>query len=183
VTGKRAIGLSGDDSLDFVSPTTGKEEIIICTSAGLAVRFSEDEVRAMGTAAQGVRGIKLTGDARVVGMNVVRLEAEVMVVSRNGSGKRTKLSEFRQTHRGTKGIICMRISAKTGPLVSAHIVGEEDEFIIVTREGMLIRSEVKQVSRQGRATQGVRVINLREGDAVASVEIVEADDKDEPLFT
>lgn len=183
VTGKRAIGLATGDSLDFVSPTTGKDEIIICTSAGLAVRFPEDEVRAMGTAARGVRGIKLAGDAHVVGMNVVRREAELMVVSRNGSGKRTRLSEFRQTHRGTKGIICMRISAKTGPLVSAHIVNEDDEFIIVTREGMLIRSEVRQVSRQGRATQGVRVINLREGDAVASVEVVEANEREEPLFT
>ncbi|OGK11639.1 MAG: DNA gyrase subunit A, partial [Candidatus Riflebacteria bacterium RBG_13_59_9] len=119
VTGKRAVHLMANDSLDFVRPTTGKEEIIICTRRGLAVRFKEEEVRAMGTAAQGVIGVRLSGDDdAIVGMNVVQPESELLVVSKRGVGKRTKLAEFRQTHRGTKGIICMRVSEKTGPLVA-----------------------------------------------------------------
>ncbi len=183
VTGKRAILLDDKDSLDFVHPTTGDDEIIICTRKGLAVRFNESEVRTMGTAARGVIGVRLADeDDAVVGMNLVQPEKELLVVSEKGFGKRTKLSGFRQTHRGTKGIICMRVKGKTGPLVSAHVVDEDDEFIIITRHGMLIRTEVKQVSQQGRATQGVRVINLKPKDAVSSVEAIHLSGKDEPLF-
>ncbi len=183
VTGKRAVHLMANDSLDFVRPTTGKEEIIICTRRGLAVRFKEEEVRAMGTAAQGVIGVRLSGDDdAIVGMNVVQPESELLVVSKRGVGKRTKLAEFRQTHRGTKGIICMRVSEKTGPLVAAHVVNEDDELLVVTREGMLIRTEARQISQQRRPTQGVRVINLKPDDAVASVVIIHAEEKDRPLF-
>jgi len=183
VTGKRAIHLDDRDSLDFVRPTTGDDEIIISTRKGLAVRFNESEVRTMGTSARGVKGVRLSGeDDAVIGMNIVQPERELLVVSELGYGKRTDLEEFRQTHRGTKGIICMRVKEKTGPVVSAHVVGEEDEFLVVTLHGMLIRSEVKQVSQQGRATQGVRVINLKPEDAVSSVEVIHSGEKDEPLF-
>jgi len=183
VTGKRAIHLDDGDSLDFVKPTTGDDEIIICTRKGLAVRFNESEVRTMGTSARGVKGVRLSGgDDAVIGMNIVEPERELLVVSELGFGKRTDLAEFRQTHRGTKGIICMRVKEKTGPVVSAHVVGDEDEFLVITLHGMLIRSEVKQVSQQGRATQGVRVINLKPDDAVSSVEIIHSGEKDEPLF-
>jgi DNA gyrase subunit A len=183
VTGKRAIHLDDKDSLDFVQPTTGDDEIIISTRKGLAVRFNESEVRTMGTSARGVKGVRLSGDDdAVIGMNIVQPERELLVVSELGFGKRTDLAEFRQTHRGTKGIICMRVKEKTGPVVSAHTVGEEDEFLVITLHGMLIRSEVKQVSQQGRATQGVRVINLKPEDAVSSVEVIHSGEKDEPLF-
>jgi DNA gyrase subunit A len=183
VTGKRAIHLDDRDSLDFVRPTTGDDEIIISTRKGLAVRFNESEVRTMGTSARGVKGVRLSGDDdAVIGMNIVQPERELLVVSELGFGKRTNLEEFRQTHRGTKGIICMRVKDKTGPVVSAHVVAEEDEFLVVTLHGMLIRSEVKQVSQQGRATQGVRVINLKPEDAVSSVEVIHSGEKDEPLF-
>lgn len=183
VTGRRAIGLADDDSLDYVRPTTGRDEIILCTRKGLAVRFLEEEVRAMGTAAQGVKGAKLSGDDdAIIGMNLVEPGRQLLVVSENGSGKRTPLEEFTRTHRGAKGIICMRVTAKTGPVVSAHSVADDDEFIVVTKQGMLIRSEVRQVSQQGRPTMGVRVISLHPEDLVASVEIIRAEDREEPLF-
>jgi DNA gyrase subunit A len=183
VTGRRAIMLADDDSLDFVQPTTGNDEIVLCTRRGLAVRFQEEEVRAMGTSAQGVIGIRLAGDEdAVVGMNLMEPERQLLVVSQNGSGKRTPMEEYTRTHRGAKGIICMRITEKTGPLVSAHSVGDDDEFIVVTKQGMLIRTEVRQVSQQGRPTMGVRVISLHPEDLVASVEVIRAEDREEPLF-
>jgi DNA gyrase subunit A len=92
------------------------------------------------------------------------------------------MEEYTRTHRGAKGIICMRITEKTGPLVSAHSVGDDDEFIVVTKQGMLIRTEVRQVSQQGRPTMGVRVISLHPEDLVASVEVIRAEDREEPLF-
>jgi len=182
-TGKRAISLEADDGLDFVLPTSGKDRLIISTRSGNSVCFDEEEVRPMGRAARGVRGVKLRRDEdAVIGLDVVREGEQLLVVTEGGYGKRTPLEDFRVTHRGTQGVICMKTLKKIGPVVAAHAVEPEDDVIIISEEGMIIRTEVKQISQQGRSTQGVRVINLKEGDRVSAVEIIKAEKADSPLF-
>ncbi|OPX22872.1 MAG: DNA gyrase subunit A [Planctomycetales bacterium 4484_113] len=182
-TGKRAISLEDNDSLDFVLPTSGKDRLIISTRAGRSVCFDESEVRPMGRTARGVLGVRLRDrEDAVIGIDRMKHEHQLLVVSKGGYGKRTSLSEFRVTHRGTRGIICMKTRGKTGPVVAAHAVEPEDEVIIISAEGMIIRTQVSQISQQGRSTQGVKVINLKPGDRVSAVEIIKADKADSPLF-
>jgi DNA gyrase subunit A len=180
VTGKRAIGLTEGDVLDFVLKTTGEEQILINTRSGYAVKFDENQVRVMGTSAQGVRGVSLSGDDdRVVGMCTASDEEELLVCGLNGYGKRSKAGLFRKTNRGAKGVIAFRVTDKTGPLVAAAKVTDSDELMIITTNGMIIRTRVAQISSLGRATQGVRLINLNEKDTVSSLEVINMDDADD----
>lgn len=179
-TGKRAISLNDDDTLGFVVPTTGEDQIVITTQAGYAVKFDESQVRAMGTGAAGVRGVTLLGDGdRVIGLDIATDEEELLVVGEHGYGKRSKVGLFRKTARGAKGVIAMKVTEKSGPLVSAVKVMDDDELLIITREGMILRIEVHHISLMGRATQGVRLINLRENDAVSSIEVIHSDGGDD----
>jgi len=184
ITGKRAITLDSDDSLDFVLPTTGEDSLLITSKKGYSVCFKESEVRAMGAYARGVVGIRLRGDDdEVVGLDRGDDSKELLVVSELGYGKRTQVSLFRQTHRASKGIISMKVRPKSGYVVSACVVSPEDEVIIISEEGMVIRLQVKEISEKGRSAMGVRLINLKEGDKVSSVEVITKEEKESPLFT
>ncbi|MCH7472438.1 DNA gyrase subunit A, partial [bacterium] len=173
VTGKRAIGLGEGDSLAFVIQTSGSEQVVIITRMGCAVKFDEDQVRAMGTAAAGVRGVSLQGDGdRVVGLDAARDDEELLVAGQSGYGKRSKVELFRKTKRGAKGVIALKVTERTGPVVGAVKVSDADELLIITRKGMIIRTEVKKISLLGRITQGVKLINLREGDSISAIEVI-----------
>ncbi|MEK7506473.1 MAG: DNA gyrase subunit A [Patescibacteria group bacterium] len=180
--GMVAIKLKSDDELKWVMTSSGSDEIILTTSNGLAIRFKEKDVRPMGRAAAGVIGVRLSAKggkgAKIVGADVVPAGKEarglkLLAVMANGYGKRTALSAYKIQKRGGKGIMTAKITAKTGQLVSAHITGEEDkEVIAVSKKGVVIRTELNSISELGRATQGVRVMKLESGDAVASVVLV-----------
>jgi len=164
-----AITLDEDDTLIDARLTDGTNDIVLAKSGGKAVRFHEQDVRAMGRSARGVRGVTLEEDDKVVGMVVIAREGTLLVVSENGYGKRSPISEYRVTRRGGKGIITLRCTEKIGRLVALKEVVDEDELLIMSQRGAMIRVPIKGVSVIGRATQGVRLINLDEGDKVVDV--------------
>ncbi|MCL2817088.1 MAG: DNA gyrase subunit A [Clostridiales bacterium] len=174
-----AINLDADDELIGVKLTSGAEEIILSTSCGAANRFSEEEVRPMGRATRGVRGIRLEEDDFVVSMDSMQENGELLVLSVNGYGKRTPLADFRSTHRGGKGVYAMRCNEKTGKLIAIEVVRPGDEVMIISRDGIIIRVEVDGISEQGRYAQGVRVIKLGEGDRVMDMAKVISKDEEE----
>jgi DNA gyrase subunit A len=174
-----AINLDADDELIGVKLTSGAEEIIISTAGGAAIRFNEEEVRPMGRATRGVRGISLEVVDHVVSMDSMQENGELLVLSEKGYGKRTPLTNFRITHRGGKGVYAMRCNVKTGELVAIEVVRPGDEMMIISREGIIIRVDVDGISEQGRYAQGVRVIKLGEGDAVVDMAKVITREDDE----
>ncbi|NLW06526.1 MAG: DNA gyrase subunit A [Clostridia bacterium] len=166
-----AINLENDDELIGVVRTEGDDEVILATRQGKAIRFSEKEVRSTGRSTRGVKGIALEGDNEVVGMSRVRAGAELLVVSENGFGKRTPLEEYRTQGRGGKGIITMNVTERTGPVVAVAVVFEEDELMLISAEGILIRIEVKDISRQSRNTQGVTLMRMDNDRVVAMARV------------
>ena len=167
-----AINLADDDNLKWVALTDGNREIMIVTSNGLTNRFHEDQVRSMGRTAAGVRGINLQGDDRVVSMTLVKENSELLCATLKGQGKRTPFSEYSPHHRGGKGMLTFRITEKTGKVVGAKAVTAEDKMLIVTEQGIIIRVRIGEIRLTGRATQGVKLINLDEGDLVSTVALV-----------
>jgi len=176
-----AINLDEGDDLIGVKLTNGSEEIVLSTARGAAIRFAEEDVRPMGRATRGVRGISLTEDDYVVSMDSVQENGELLVVSENGYGKRTPLEDFRKTKRGGKGIFAMRCNEKTGKLTSIEVVRPGDEMMIISRDGIIIRLNMDDVSEQGRYAQGVRLIKLGEGDFVVDMAKVLSKDDDVEL--
>jgi DNA gyrase subunit A len=168
-----AIGVEDDDRLIDVVITDGTQDIILSKRDGQAIRFRETDVRPMGRTAHGVRGVTLAEDDAVVGMIAVKRTASLLVATQNGYGKRTPISEYRVTGRGGKGIISIQANDRNGPVVAALEVVPEDEVMLITRGGMIIRTPVKGISEIGRNTQGVRLINLEEGDQLIDVARVE----------
>lgn len=164
-----AIKLDSDDTLIDARLTDGSNDIILAKSGGKAIRFHERDVRPMGRSAHGVKGVTLEDSDVVVGMVVVRREGTLLVVSENGYGKRSPISDYRVTRRGGKGILTIRCTAKTGKLVSIKEVVDQDELMIMSQRGQVIRVPIKGVSVIGRATQGVRLKVLEEGDKVVDV--------------
>lgn len=164
-----AINLDEGDTLIDARLTDGTNDIILAKSSGKAIRFHERDVRGMGRAARGVRGVTLEADDVVIGMVVVVREGTLLVVSEKGYGKRSPISDYRVTRRGGKGILTMRCTAKTGRLVAIMEVVDEDELMIMSQHGSVIRVPIKGVSVIGRATQGVRLKVLEEGDCVVDV--------------
>lgn len=176
-TGIIAINLNEGDSLVNTRITDGDNEIIICTHQGQACRFLETEVRAMGRTAAGVRGIRLQENDYVVSMIAVKSPGEqVIVVSEKGFGKRTQVDDFRKTSRGAKGVIAMKTTNKTGKLIALLTLKEDDEIIVMTSHGIIIRQGVKGIRVIGRNTQGVKLIRLDEGDIIADVTVIPAND-------
>jgi len=168
-----AIKLDSGDELKWVKLTSGKDEIIISTTLAQAIRFKESEVRPMGRATRGVRGIRLRSGDEVVGMDVVRPGSEMLVVMENGYGKRTKVDQFATHARGGVGIKAGVVTAKTGKTVDVRgIVDARDEVVVVSTQGQIIRMALSDISLIGRATQGVRIMRMAEGDKVASVALV-----------
>jgi DNA gyrase subunit A len=173
-----AITLDDGDTLIDARLTDGTNDIVLAKSGGKAVRFHEQDVRPMGRSAHGVRGVTLEEDDHVVGMVVIAREGTLLVVSENGYGKRSPVSEYRVTRRGGKGIITLRCTEKIGKLVALKEVVDEDELLIMSQGGAMIRVPIKGVSVIGRATQGVRLINLDEGDKVVDVARVVKEDEE-----
>ena len=169
--GVNAIVIREGDQLIEAKITSGKAEVMIAARGGKAIRFNEETVRPIGRVGAGVRGIALDEGDEVVGMICIEPDSmqDVLVLSENGYGKPTDLDEYRITNRGGKGVKTINITDKTGSLVSIQAVTDDNDLMIINRSGVTIRTEVKQIRLAGRATQGVRIINLREGDAIASV--------------
>ncbi|WP_300736095.1 DNA gyrase subunit A [uncultured Alistipes sp.] len=180
--GVNAIVIREGDQLIEAKLTSGHAEVMIAAREGKAIRFNESTVRPIGRVGAGVRGISIDEDDEVVGMICVEPDSkqDVLVLSENGYGKRTDLEEYRITNRGGKGVKTINITEKTGKLISIQAVTDENDLMIINRSGLTIRTSVSQIRLAGRATQGVRIINLREGDAIASVMAVPAaGDEDE----
>jgi len=179
INGIIAINIKEDDILLEARLTNGENEIIMALKSGKAIRFNESKVRPMGRNAAGVRGIRLAGPKdEVVGMICLENgKNDVLVVSENGYGKRSKLDDYRITNRGGKGVKTINITPKTGNLIAIKAVGDNDDLMIINKSGVLIRMAVAALRVMGRATQGVRLINIREGDAIASVARVEIEEE------
>ncbi|MGI6361325.1 MAG: DNA gyrase subunit A [Bacillota bacterium] len=182
VKGIVAITLDEGDELLNVKLTGGQDDIVLSTAMGSAIRFDENDVRPMGRSARGVRGIRLGLADYVVSMDSMQELDELLVVSEKGYGKRTPLDDFRKTKRGGKGIYAMRCNEKTGHLAVIEVVRDGDEVMIISREGIIIRMQVSDISEQGRYAQGVRVIKLDEGDVVVDMAKVIAREEDEEYF-
>ncbi len=176
-----AINIREDDQLLQASITGGNDEIIMALRSGRAIRFNEAKVRPMGRNASGVKGVKLAGNNdEVVGMVCVSdLNSDLLVVSSNGFGKRSKLEEYRITNRGGKGVKTMNITEKTGHLVGILNVSDDDDLMIINKSGIMIRMHVSDLRTMGRATQGVKLINIGKNDAIASITSVEKDETEE----
>jgi DNA gyrase subunit A len=181
-SGLIAISLGEGDELTWVKPSSGKDDISLVSRDGQSIRFSEDEVRSMGRTAAGVRGIKLkNGTDYVVGMDIINPkladqgQLELFTITENGLGKRTNLTEYKQQGRGGSGVRTAKVTDKTGGVVGAFISNKDDErdLILISKNGIVIRTPFKSVPSLGRDTQGVRVMRFKEaGDLVSSVAFV-----------
>ena len=174
--GVNAIVIREGDQLIEAKLTSGNAEVMIAAREGKAIRFNESTVRPIGRVGAGVRGISIEESDEVVGMICVEPDStqDVLVLSENGYGKRTDLDEYRITNRGGKGVKTINVTEKTGKLISIQAVTDDNDLMIINRSGLTIRTAVSQIRLAGRATQGVRIINLRDGDAIASVMAVPA---------
>ena len=179
--GVNAIVIREGDQLIDAKLTSGNAEVLIAAREGKAIRFNENTVRAIGRVGAGVRGISIEEHDAVVGMICIEPDSkqDVLVLSENGYGKRTDLDEYRITNRGGKGVKTINVTEKTGKLISIQAVTDENDLMIINRSGLTIRTAVEQIRVAGRATQGVRIINLREGDAIASVMAVPKSEEEE----
>jgi DNA gyrase subunit A len=177
-----ALNIVEGDELIAAALTDGKSEMLIGTSEGKAVRFNEQDVRPMGRTATGVRGVMLKPGARAIGMIVTRENNSVLTVTELGQGKRSKVKDFRLTKRGAGGVLALKTTPKTGPMVAMMEVAETDELIIITANGVVIRTSVDKIREMGRVTQGVRLIKLDNGDKVADVaKVVKEDEEGEEM--
>ncbi len=175
--GKIAITLKEDDELIDVKKTNGENEIIIASSNGRMIRFNENEIRVMGRTASGVRGIDL-GDGKAVGCEIAEKGQKILVVTEKGYGKKTDVEEYRMTHRGSKGVKGLNITDKNGNIVSFKTVHDDEDLMIITDSGVIIRLPIEQVSSTGRIAQGVKLINLKDDQKVSTVAMIEKE-KDE----
>jgi len=175
-----AISLEDGDYLIGVAITDGKRDIMLFSDGGKAMRFAESEVRAMGRNAAGVRGMKLAKGQEVISLLTASdEELSVLTATENGYGKRTPIADFTRHGRGTQGMIAIQCSERNGKLLAARLVSREDEIMLITTGGVLIRTRVSEVREMGRSTQGVRLINLDEGEKLAGLErIVETEEEE-----
>ena len=173
-----AINLRAGDEVVRVVPTSGNDDLMMVTYRGMAIRFNEVEVREMGRDATGVRGIKLRTDDRAISLDVVRDEADLFVVTDTGFGKRVKTERFNRQGRGGQGVRAIKLTAARGFVVAAFMVHLDDEVLLASSGGVLIRTPVREVSSQGRDATGVRVMNLDEGHSVAAVAVVPTEQED-----
>jgi DNA gyrase subunit A len=184
VNGINAITIHEGDQLLEAKLTNGEDEIVMALKSGRAIRFNERTVRPMGRNAAGVRGIRLTlTDDEVVGMICIPKEQkpEILVVSENGYGKRSDIDDYRVTNRGGKGVKTLNITEKTGALIAIKEVTDSDDLMIINKSGIIIRMAVSNLRVMGRATQGVRLIKINEGDAIAAVTKVDVEEEGQDL--
>jgi len=172
-----AITLKEDDELIRVLVTDGNQEVLMASKNGMAIRFHERDVRVMGRAAMGVKGMELNEEDWVIGMELVREDKDVLVISENGYGKRTPIGEYRSQSRGGKGIITMNITEKTGKLAAIKMVSDENDLMMIDSAGNIIRINAKEISTTGRNTQGVTLMKVEEGEKVVSVALAQNGDE------
>ena len=177
--GKIAITLKENDELIAVKKTGGEDMVLIGSSEGRMVKFTEDEIRDMGRTASGVKGIDLENDAIVVGAEVVSNDDNILLVTENGYGKQTKVADFRQTRRGSKGVKALNITDKNGKIADFKVIGDANDVILVTDSGMIMRMPISQISVLGRITQGVRLINLRDAQKVSTITLIKSEEQSE----
>ena len=175
--GKIAITLKENDEVLSVHFTNGNDDVVIASNNGRMIRFNENEIRVMGRTASGVKGIELSGDCFCVGSEIAKEDQDILVVTEKGYGKRTDINEYRLTHRGSKGVKTLNITDKNGTIVAFKTVTDDKDLMIITDQGIVIRISADKVSRMSRVTQGVRLMNLREGQKVATVSVVEKDEE------
>ena len=178
--GKIAITLKDEDELLSVQKTNGDNEILIASSNGRMIRFNENEIRIMGRSAAGVRGIDV-GDGIAVGCEIAEPGEEILVVTEKGYGKKTKLEEYRMTHRGSKGVKALNVTEKNGNIVAFKTIHNEEDVMIVTNSGIIIRMSSLQISTTGRVAQGVKLINLKGDQKVSTVETIEKEEIGEDI--
>ncbi len=179
-SGKIAISLKENDQLISVKKTTGENEIVIAASNGRMIRFNEQEIRIMGRTASGVKGIDLD-DGKCVGCEIANPDEQILVVTEKGYGKRTNITEYRMTHRGSKGVKALNITEKNGNIVSFKIVKGDEDLMIITNSGIIIRLSVEQISITGRVAQGVRLIHLKDNQTVSSIALLDKEVSEENL--
>jgi DNA gyrase subunit A len=175
-----AINLREDDELIGVKLTDGNQEIVMGTSLGMSIRFPEEDVRSMGRSATGVKGIHISDSDAVIDMDIVQKQNDVLIVTSKGYGKRTPMSEYRLQSRGGKGIKTLNVTSKNGPIVGLKVVSNDEDLMIITALGTLIRTSMAGISTMGRYTQGVRLINTKDEDEVATVARIEKSE-DQPI--
>ncbi|WP_019423231.1 DNA gyrase subunit A [Paenibacillus sp. OSY-SE] len=174
-----AINLREDDDLIGVRLTDGEQEIIMGTMNGMSIRFPESDVRSMGRSATGVKGITLVEKDAVIGMDVVTIDNEVLIVTSKGYGKRTPMADYRIQSRGGKGIKTINVTDKNGPVVGLKVVQDEEDLMIITASGTIIRTSMSGISQMGRYTQGVKLINIRDDDSVSTVSRCDKNEEDD----
>ena len=179
-SGKICISLRDNDKLIDVKKTTGNDLVLLGSDSGRMVKFNEDEIRVMGRTASGVRGISLDG-SKCICSEIVKEDDTILLVTEKGYGKQTKVSEYRQTRRGSKGVKAMNITDKNGSLVSVKIVQDNQELVIMTNSGMTMRMPLDQISLLGRVTQGLRLINLKDNQKVSTISLVEKEEVSESI--
>src|SRR6201985_2007916 len=168
-----AIKVRPGDELVQVRLTSGEDDILMVSHSGHAARFAEELLRPMGRDTSGIKGMNVSGkDNRVLAMDIARNDTELFVVTENGYGKRTPVSEYPVKGRGTKGVLTAKLTEKKGGLAGALIVGEHQELLFISQNGMVQRTSVGGISQMGRATQGVKVMNIKEDDVVSAVALV-----------
>ena len=178
-TGLLAITLKDDDELIDVRLTDGQDNVVLVTEKGLCITFDEKDVRPVGRSAQGVLGIRLDEDDTVIGMESILSNNKgvtLLAITENGFGKRTELDEYRVQNRGGRGVITYKITPKTGNIVGIRMAKEDDDVMLITNSGTIIRINVKDVSILGRATQGVTLMRTNENEKVVSIETVEPEE-------
>lgn len=175
--GKIAITLKENDEVLSVHFTNGNDDVVIASNNGRMIRFNENEIRVMGRTASGVKGIELSNDCFCVGSEKAKEGQDILVVTEKGYGKRTDVNEYRLTHRGSKGVKTLNITDKNGTIVAFKTVTDDKDLMIITDQGIVIRISADKVSRMSRVTQGVRLMNLREGQKVATVSVVEKEEE------
>jgi len=171
-SGKKSIVLKDDDELIAVRKTTGENEVVIGASNGRIVRFNEKEVRVMSRGSSGVKAIDFVNSV-VIGAEVVNLDDTILIVTEKGYGKKTSIDQYRLTHRGSKGVRGLNVTERNGSLVAFKISNSDDDLLIMTNNGIVIRIQTNQISTLNRNTQGVRLINLKEGQYVTTIALVE----------
>ena len=176
-SGKRAIKLDSNDELVGTSITTGSNDLMLVSDAGKAVFFNEKDARPLGRDTRGVKGITLEKDQSVISLIMPDNNNQILTVSENGFGKRSKVDQFRKTKRGAKGVIAMQLSERNGKLIAANEVTENDQVILISNKGTLVRTKVSEISIIGRNTQGVRVIKLKANELLNGMALTIEDDE------
>jgi DNA gyrase subunit A len=181
-SGMIAIGLDKADELAWVRMTSGKDEIVLITQKGQAIRFAESDARPMGRPAAGVIGIRLGARDSVIASDVVRPDDDLLVIGAKGLGKRSPMSQFSRINRGGKGVTAMKITDRTGDIVQAAIVHGDETIVMLSSAGQLIRIPCEQINRSGRATQGVTLMRMKDGETVVTMAVIQPKSEDEDPF-